>query len=119
MSLLVVLSGVIFAVAPAAAEAKICGRTYVPARQLKAKVRLVAGPDSCGAAKQLSPQRSRPRPHTTGPDEPNARGDLDRLRVELRDRACRFADVLHSRGARSRWLLPHRRRLDLLTILVF
>jgi hypothetical protein len=53
VSLLVVLSGVIFAVAPAAAEAKICGRTYVPARQLKAKVRLVAGPDSCGAAKQL------------------------------------------------------------------
>lgn len=41
------------AAAPAAAAAKRCGRVYVPARRAKAKVRVVVGSESCGAAKRL------------------------------------------------------------------
>jgi hypothetical protein len=52
---LVIISVVAVAVllAPGSASAKRCGRVYIPAVKLRAKVRVVVGPDSCGAAKRL------------------------------------------------------------------
>jgi hypothetical protein len=41
------------AIAPAVASAKVCGRVYVPTRGLKAKVRVVVGPNSCGTAHRV------------------------------------------------------------------